>query len=172
VRCVLRFMLIFLLAALLCGSCASNTGRPETVSVIVDISTNANPDLQGRPSPVVLTVHTLSDAEEFQSADYLALLQRPADAMPESLLTRHRLEALAPGDRLRLPLKLPRHTQYVGIVAELMLFDHARTRVLLPVPKGGDDRVLHVKLMRQGIRSVRSADSDVTAARFSRFNED
>ncbi len=80
--------LVSLTACALLGACSQLS--PYSDLTKLDLTLNAsdqlNPDLNGRPSPLVLQLVELSHATAFEQADYFDLQQRPAAMLAPDLL--------------------------------------------------------------------------------------
>ena len=72
----------FGLAGLALAGCTTAPRRtvPVTLSIEFVVSSDVNPDVNGRPSPVVLTLYKLSKFEAFRSLDYFSLSSAEAHA--------------------------------------------------------------------------------------------
>uniref|UniRef100_UPI0026327037 type VI secretion system lipoprotein TssJ n=1 Tax=Pseudomonas sp. TaxID=306 RepID=UPI0026327037 len=83
-----RFFPLALLAALLAlGGCSALS--PNSSMTKLDLTLNGsaelNPDLNGRPSPIVLRLIELKHPVAFESADFFSLYQRPKEALAPDL---------------------------------------------------------------------------------------
>ena len=106
---------------------------PVTKPLHLTISAVAalNPDPQGRASPVVLRIYVLGADGEFTGADFFALYQNEATALPHSLISRQEL-LIAPGESTTLDLTLPHEAHFVGVLAAYRDVDKARWRAIAP----------------------------------------
>ncbi len=133
--------------AMLAG-CAS-TPKPESIGIQISATNDVNPDLQGRPSPVILHVIELNSEEQFNRLDYTSLTQPSGAALGQDLLGKTRL-TLSPGDSQQLPLELNPQTTFIGLVAGFRDIDNAIWRTTIPVVQGKTKGVT-VTLAKQSI---------------------
>ena len=130
-----RLLIVALaLAATLLSSCASHgsNDRVETRTLLSAI-TDTNPDINGRPSPVVLRVFQLRSDSEFGRADFFALSLHEKDVLGASLLGVEEFE-LRPGEHLETRIPLSREARYIGAIAEFRDINGAQWRALRARP--------------------------------------
>jgi len=165
-----RFLTVLIIAAVISVSgCASTTDRATQLKLTIVVAADANPDDTGRPSPVVLGVFDLVRPERFRNADYLDLLSAPEKNLRSDLIDTHRTKAIAPGSQQALTLTLDAQTRHIGIVAELLQFSSAKTRIAIPLNR---QRATELKLVVDAdgvaINDVSKASSTISG----RFNDD
>ncbi|UVE17759.1 type VI secretion system lipoprotein TssJ [Pseudomonas sp. LS44] len=108
-----------LLACLLALSgCASLSPYSDVTKLDLSLqgSPTLNPDLNGRPSPIVLRLIELKHPVAFESADFFSLYQRPKEALSPDLVIQEELE-LRPGETRELKLLVEPESRYVGVLA-------------------------------------------------------
>jgi type VI secretion system protein VasD len=122
------------LAAPLLSSCASHgsNDRVET-RTLLSASNDTNPDINGRPSPVVLRVFQLRSDSEFGRADFFALSLHEKDVLGASLIAVEEFE-LRPGEHLETRIPLSRDARYIGAIAEFRDINGAQWRALRARP--------------------------------------
>ena len=127
-------LVVLALAALLSSSCASHgsNDRVET-RTLLSASNDTNPDINGRPSPVVLRVFQLRGDSEFGRADFFALSLHEKDVLGASLIGVEEFE-LRPGEHLETRIPLSRDARYVGAIAEFRDINGAQWRALRARP--------------------------------------
>lgn len=123
--------------------------KPESVGIQISASSDVNPDLQGRPSPVILHIMELNSEEQFNRLDYMSLTQPSGAALGQDLLDKSRL-ILSPGDSQQLPLELNSQTTFIGLVAGFRDIDNAVWRTSLPIVQG-KTKSISVTLEKQSI---------------------
>lgn len=79
-------------------------------------SDQLNPDLNGRPSPIVVRLYELNHAVAFENADFFSLYERAKETLAPDMIAMEELE-LRPGETLELKLSVQRGSRYVGVVA-------------------------------------------------------
>ncbi|WP_341706239.1 type VI secretion system lipoprotein TssJ [Halopseudomonas sp.] len=120
------------LSCQLLSACSLLSPYSDLTKLDLSLSASAqlNPDLQGRPSPLVLQLIELSHATAFEQADYFALQQRPVQLLAPDLLATEELD-LRPGEQLALKLALQPQTRYLGVVASYRDLAHTQWRVTI-----------------------------------------
>jgi type VI secretion system protein VasD len=77
-RTVFQSVIVSLLSIVmlaLLSACASAPPKPDPVDMQITATADVNPDMQGRPSPVILHIIELSSTEQFNRLDYMGLTQ-------------------------------------------------------------------------------------------------
>ena len=105
---------------------------PMTVAASAD----ANPDSNGRPSPVVIRVYQLKTDAAFAGAEFFALFDDEQKVLGPELISRDEF-VLAPAERRTIDVALAAETRFVGAVAAFRDIRNSEWRVLLPTPKKG-----------------------------------
>ncbi|MEL0167070.1 MAG: type VI secretion system lipoprotein TssJ [Pseudomonadaceae bacterium] len=100
------------------------------LDLTLSASEQLNPDLHGRPSPLVLQLVELSDAGTFEQADYFALQQHRTQLLAPNMLASEELE-LRPGQRRTLKLAMQPQTRYLGLIASYRDLPNTRWRITL-----------------------------------------
>ncbi|MDO9323231.1 MAG: type VI secretion system lipoprotein TssJ [Pseudomonas sp.] len=116
---MLRFLPLALLSALLgLSGCSSLSPYSDTTKLDLSLtgSEKLNPDINGRPSPIVLRLIELKHPVSFENADFFSLYQRPKEALSPDLVTLEELE-LRPGESRELKLSVQDGSRYVGVLA-------------------------------------------------------
>jgi type VI secretion system protein VasD len=75
-----------------------------------------NPDLNGRPSPIVVRLYELNHAVAFENADFFSLYERAKETLAPDMIAMEELE-LRPGETVELKVSVQRGSRYVGVVA-------------------------------------------------------
>ncbi len=121
-------------------------------------SDQLNPDLNGRPSPIVLRLIELKHPVAFQSADFFSLYQRPKEALAPDLVTQEELE-LRPGEQRQLKLSVEPGSRYVGVLAAYRDLPETSWRYVIPLQAQARNQVT-LQLDEQGIRAVDDAKDE------------
>jgi type VI secretion system protein VasD len=124
---------LFLLAGILSGCAATESKLPVPYALDFEADHGINPDSNGRPSPVQITVYELKSPAAFQATDYFALQADPSKALGADLLEVQRL-TLQPGTPETL--RRPGHVgaKALGIVAGYRDLDASQWRMLIDLP--------------------------------------
>jgi type VI secretion system protein VasD len=105
---------------------------PMTISV----SEDANPDSNGRPSPVVVRVYQLKTDAAFTASEFFPLFDDEQKVLGPELISRDEF-VLAPAERRTLDVALSGETRYVGAIAAFRDIRNSEWRVLVPAPRNG-----------------------------------
>lgn len=93
---------------------------------------NMNPDLNGRPSPIVLRLIELKAPGAFESADFFALYNHEKDTLGADWVAREEIE-LKPGDMRNLKFAVAPESAYVAIIAGYRDLERTNWRIILPL---------------------------------------
>lgn len=137
-----------LLAAVL-TACGSAPTKTHDLQIRVSATTDVNPDVESRPSPVILHVLELTAIDGFNSADYYSLTKDDASALGGDVLNKTEI-ILTPGASKEISLELNQQTAYLGFVAGYRDIDNARWRLSQEVVPGKTDWI-SVSLGKQQI---------------------
>lgn len=158
-------VLSMLLALGLLAGCASVSpySTLTKLNLTLSASEGVNPDLHGRPSPVVVRLLELRHPVAFENADFFTLYSRAEQALPKDWVSSEELE-LRPGEQLALKLSVEPQSRYVGVLAAYRDLPHVQWRLVLPVARQQLTRV-ELMLDESGVRVVapqaqRSEDRD------------
>ncbi len=113
-----RITLAMLASLLVLGGCSALSPYSKLTKLDLELhgSDRLNPDLNGRPSPIVLRLLELKHPVAFENGDFFALYQRPKEALAPDLVTSEELE-LRPGESRELKLSVQDGSRYVGVLA-------------------------------------------------------
>lgn len=153
-----RFFPLALLAALLAlGGCSTLSPYSQLTKLDLTLSGSEqlNPDLNGRPSPIVLRLIELKHPVAFQSADFFSLYQRPKEALAPDLVTLEELE-LRPGEQRELKLSVQEGSRYVGVLAAYRDLPETSWRYVIPLQALERNQVA-LQLDAQGIQALDDA---------------
>lgn len=150
---MLRPVVVSLLLSLsLLGGCGSmQTSSPTRIDLNITGSDTLNPDLHGRPSPIVLRIYELKNPVAFEHAEFFALYQQPQETLSLDLVAQEELE-LRPGEQRRL--KLTTHEgNYLAVLAAYRNMPEADWRTVVPL-RAGKANALDLHLDELSIRPV------------------
>ena len=105
-------------------------------SLTIAAGTDVNPDINGRPSPVVVRVYQLKADGAFTGAEFFALYNEEEKALGPELITRDEF-VLAPAESRTLDVTLSPETRFVGAIAAFRDIRNAQWRAVLAAPKTG-----------------------------------
>lgn len=128
-----RTSMVTLLAMLLAGcSALSPLSSLTKLDLTLAAGERLNPDLHGRPSPVVVRLIELRHPVAFENNDFFSLYERAEQVLPKDWVAAEELE-LRPGERWLLKLSVEPHSRYVGVLAAYRDLPHVQWRWVLPV---------------------------------------
>jgi type VI secretion system protein VasD len=131
---------------------------PPPKPALIIVARDVNPDVAGRPSPVVLRVYQLKEEGAFNSANYYALIDKEQETLGQSLVSREEYE-LQPGTTRELQLKIPPESRYLAAVAGYRNLNNSKWKALSPAPEGS-----LIDFARKHVLTINVARSDVTVA--------
>lgn len=92
-----------------------------------------NPDLNGRPSPVVVRVYELKSLGAFNGADFFSLFERESETLGGDLVGREEFD-LQPAETRPYRRQLQPDTKFIGVIAAFRDLENSRWRQVAPVP--------------------------------------
>ncbi len=138
------FKLTVLLAFFLVQGCSSEPEKPEPpptkINAKIAISAKANPDVDGRPSPVVVRLYQLKSIGNYVEADFFELFEKYDSALGSDLLGSEQYH-LKPGDvHLLKDMEVSPETRFIAVVAAYRNLDKAvwRDSIMIPAEKTTD----------------------------------
>lgn len=128
-RCIHLAMLAMLLVL---SGCSALSPFSDLTKLDLELqgSDRLNPDLNGRPSPIVLRLLELKHPVAFENADFFSLYQRPKEALAPDLVALEELE-LRPGESRDLKLSVQEGSRYIGVLAAYRDLPEANWRYVL-----------------------------------------
>jgi type VI secretion system protein VasD len=116
-------------------ACASSKpAKPVPARAQLVTSADANPDANGRASPIVVRVFQLKNDGEFATADFFALYEREKETLGASFVSREEY-VLAPGETRNLQLELNGDARFLGALAAFRDIRSARWRAITRTPE-------------------------------------
>ena len=155
-RCatVLFKMLTAIVALVLLASCSSMSPYSTLTKLNLKLtaSDQLNPDLNGRPSPIVVRLFELKHPVAFENADFFSLYERAKESLAPDMVASEELE-LRPGETLELKLSVEEGSRYVGVLAAYRDLPDSKWRYTLQVtPMAVTD--VDLTLDQSGIRNT------------------
>ena len=139
--------------ALLAGcSTHSPYSHVTKLNLKLTASDQLNPDLNGRPSPIVVRLFELKHPVTFENADFFSLYERAKDSLAPDMVASEELE-MRPGETIELKLRVKEGSRYVGVLAAYRDLPDSKWRYTLRVtPEQVTDADL--SLDQSGIRNT------------------
>ncbi|MCY1269768.1 type VI secretion lipoprotein [compost metagenome] len=128
-----RLKSIALLAlVLLTSACSalSPYSKMTKLDLTLSASDQLNPDLDGRPSPIVVRLIELKNPVAFENADFFSLYERARESLAPDLVASEELE-LRPGETRELKLSVNDGSRYVGVLAAYRDLPETRWRYVV-----------------------------------------
>jgi len=135
-----RFIFLSVFGIFLAACAAAPPPPPPTVhplTVRLAASADVNPDIDNRPSPVIVHVLELSAIDEFNRADYFALTNNDASALGGDVMNKTEI-ILTPGSSKQIRLEVGQKIAYIGLVAGYRDIDNSRWRVAQEIVPGSN----------------------------------
>lgn len=125
-------------AVLLTSGCSALSPYSSVTKLNLGLSASdqVNPDLNGRPSPIVIRLMELKHPVAFENADFFSLYERPKESLSPDLVTSEELE-LRPGETVELKLSVEPGSRYVGVLAAYRDLPQTQWRYVVPVTVTG-----------------------------------
>lgn len=109
-----------------------------------------NPDINGNPSPIVLTIYELKNAFKFNQASYDALINNSAAVLGSDLIDQQTVE-IRPGSYQTVIQIFSPNTHYLGLVAAYRNIGQAAWHKCIPVSADAQSTTIHLSLESQGL---------------------
>ena len=155
-RRLISLSLLSLFTAL--GGCASLAPYSDTTKLDLKLqaSEELNPDLRGRPSPIVVRLLELKNPSSFNNADFFSLYQRPKESLMPDLVSFEEME-VRPGEARELKLSVQPGSRYVGVVAAYRDLPEANWRYVVSLEEGEINQA-GVMLGERGLEPLKQED--------------
>ena len=135
-RCATVFfkMLTAFVALALMAGCSSMSPYSNVTKLNLKLtaSDQLNPDLNGRPSPIVVRLFELKHPVAFENADFFSLYERAKESLVPDMVATEELE-LRPGETVELKLSVEEGSRYVGVLAAYRDLPDTKWRYTLQV---------------------------------------
>ncbi|MVV47868.1 type VI secretion system lipoprotein TssJ [Pseudomonas sp. PB120] len=135
-RCPTAFFktLMAMIALVLLAGCSSLSPYSHLTKLNLNLtaSDQLNPDLNGRPSPIVVHLLELKHPVAFENADFFSLYERAKESLAPDLVVSEEIE-LRPGERVELKLTAKEGSRYVGILAAYRDLPETKWRYTVPI---------------------------------------
>lgn len=98
--------------------------EPSSIEAQLKASDDVNPDLEGRPSPLVVRLYELKSLSVFNNADFFALYEQDVALLGDDLLVRAEY-FLPPRKTIAVARELKEDTRFIGIIAAFRDIENA-----------------------------------------------
>lgn len=114
-----------MLTTLMLTGCASFDSK-------MTASSDVNPDINGDPSPIAVTLFELSDPVSFNSANFVSLYTNAKAVLGSTLLAQKNV-MIVPGQTQSVSLPINQNATYLGYIAAYRNFTSVTWQAILPV---------------------------------------
>lgn len=124
------------------------------VNLKLTASDHLNPDINGRASPIVVSLFELKHPVAFESSDFFSLYERAKESLAPDMVATEELE-LRPGETVELNLTVKKCSHYVGILAAYRDLSDTKWRYTINVAPEAVTNV-DLTLDQTGIRNTQN----------------
>ncbi len=143
----LRYLLIptaicYLLVMSGCASTAAGVTKsildkmfepdPSSIESTLLADLKVNPDINGRPSPLVTRFYELKSLSVFNNTDFFTLYEQDVAVLGEELLARDELR-FQPGEEKQVSRELQPDTRFIGVIGAFRDIENATWRKSIEV---------------------------------------
>jgi type VI secretion system protein VasD len=123
-----------LTALLLLAGCStlSPYSHVTKLNLKLTASDQLNPDLNGRPSPIVVRLFELRHPVAFENTDFFSLYERAKESLAPDMIATEELE-LRPGETIDVKLSVAEGSRYVGVLAAYRDLPETKWRYTLQI---------------------------------------
>jgi type VI secretion system protein VasD len=146
-RCALRAAALaaaWLLGATLLAGCSSTARQvPIPYAIALTADPKVNPDSNGRPSPIQITLYELKSPGTFESRDYFSLQADARAALDKDLLNTDQV-ILKPGQTQVVQRPGNAEARVIGIVAGYRDLERSQWRLVVQLPDAQNTNIYKV----------------------------
>ncbi|CAI8954187.1 type VI secretion system protein VasD [Pseudomonas sp. IT-P253] len=139
-RCSIVFFkaLTAFAALLILAGCSSLSpySHVTKLNLRLTASDQLNPDLNGRPSPIVVRLFELKHPVTFENADFFSLYEHAKESLAPDLVVSEEIE-LRPGETVEMKLSVQEGSRYVGVLAAYRDLPETKWRYTVKVTPAG-----------------------------------
>lgn len=123
----------FLIGILMLSGCASWFQSDITkLDLRLTAAADLNPDLSGRPSPLVVRLYELKSPAIFQNVDFFSLYEYDRESLGMDLVKTEEI-LMTPGQQTEIRAALSEQTNYLGVMAAYRVIERSNWRYVMPV---------------------------------------
>lgn len=136
-----KFLALLLTFGIAVGGCSRDKAPdPSPVSVVLSASVDANPDRNGRPSPVLVRVYELKSTGAFETADFFAMLEQDRAVLGSEMVNSWEFQ-LDPGESTELDASFQAASGFLGVFAAYRNIERARWRAVTSIRPGRENEL-------------------------------
>ena len=127
-------LLVFFVAVLCLVSCAVPAAKKPRITLTLIATTDLNPDINGRPSPLAVTVYQLANISSFKKSDFMSLAENGKAILGMDLVAVNNL-TIRPGQTLKLDCAVGDDEKAFAIVAGYRVIDDSGWQLIHEYPR-------------------------------------
>jgi type VI secretion system protein VasD len=141
----------FIVLTLLISGCATDSEKSELPPTFIEakivVTGQANPDITGRPSPIVVQIYELKSLGNFEEADFYKLFEDFEGTLGADLVASEKFH-LQPGETKAYSNTLSEETNFIAVSAAYRNLNQAiwRDAIAIPAHKSTTVMILLEKL--------------------------
>lgn len=155
---MLRPLLMLCVTTVLALTGCSPFSSTTKLDLTLEGSPRLNPDINDRPSPIVVRLIELRNPVAFENTEFFSLYQRPREVLTPDLVSQEELE-LRPGDKRSYKLSAQPESRYIGVLAAYRNLPEANWRYVIPLRQKSHNKA-ELYLDAQGISAPANARED------------
>ena len=125
-----NWLMSSILVTLLSGCSVSGVELATQFVLDIEASSNINPNVEGKASPLELRVYQLTDSQAFSQADFIQIYNDEQGVLKAELLLTRQLESILPGETRQDVFPLAAETKYIGVIAGFADYREAKNKVI------------------------------------------
>ncbi|WP_193074348.1 type VI secretion system lipoprotein TssJ [Pseudomonas sp. FME51] len=153
-----RHIVLLTFCALLALTGCSPFSTTTKLDLTLEGSPRLNPDINDRPSPIVVRLIELRNPVAFENTEFFSLYQRPREVLTPDLVSLEELE-LRPGDKRSYKLSAQSESRYIGVLAAYRNLPEANWRYVIPLRQKRHNKV-ELYLDARGISAPATVTED------------
>ncbi|MGV8834544.1 type VI secretion system lipoprotein TssJ [Cellvibrio sp.] len=115
-------------------SCIAPVAKKNSISLTLVASSDLNPDINGRASPLALTIYQLKSSSSFKKNDYMSLVEHSKSILGRDLIAVNTL-TIRPGQTLDIDYPVSEAEGAFGIVAGYRVIDSSGWQLVYEYPR-------------------------------------
>lgn len=135
-------------------SSAPKPSEPTLVRIELSAADSLNPDMNGRPSPVVVRLFRLRHSVVFDAMDYFSLTDREQETLGNEMLFRESL-VLHPGESAVREYSMEEDGRLLGVIASYRDIDASTWRASVALPEPHEPWFELPEFLRWGDRTLK-----------------
>jgi type VI secretion system protein VasD len=121
------------LVILLAAACAKEIPpEPTHITITIETAGDINPNIEGRPSPLVLRIYQLKSSSNFKKADFMSLYEKDASFLGNGLLKKEEI-FLKSNEKRNILYEAEAGTSSVGLMAVFRNYEQSQWKATTTV---------------------------------------